>query len=220
MRQPLYEGTIAEVYRLHRDGVGKMDVVQLQTEFDERLYLWEQHYFLEHCLGRYLEVDQQEIAPLWTDGGLQSVAASLAALPRVLIHRDFQSQNVMVMADQPYLIDFQGLRLGLPHYDLASLLYDPYVTLTAAERSELLSYYMGLAEADGSPQEEQEFTRVFYLCAMQRLMQALGAYGYLGLVQNREQFLQYIPVALQSLREICGSQPETAAVCRILKRFE
>ena len=39
---------------------------------------------------------------------------------------------------------------------------------------------------------------------MQRLMQALGAYGFLGLVQEKPQFLAHIPTALASLREVTG----------------
>jgi len=39
---------------------------------------------------------------------------------------------------------------------------------------------------------------------MQRLMQALGAYGFLGLVRGYQDFLQYIPKAVRSLREVSG----------------
>jgi aminoglycoside/choline kinase family phosphotransferase len=91
------------------------------------------------------------------------------------VHRDFQSQNIIIRQGQAYLIDFQGMRPGLAEYDLASLLYDPYVQLSAAERAELLEFYRGEAEIIDPAYEEK-----FRLCAMQRLMQALGAYGYLG----------------------------------------
>jgi hypothetical protein len=37
---------------------------------------------------------------------------------------------------------------------------------------------------------------------MQRLMQALGAYGFLGLVKGSTAFLQHIPAALDSLRSV------------------
>ena len=57
------------------------------------------------------------------------------------MHRDFQSQNIILREGQAYLIDFQGMRPGLAEYDLASLLYDPYVSLTNAERGELKNFY-------------------------------------------------------------------------------
>ena len=37
---------------------------------------------------------------------------------------------------------------------------------------------------------------------MQRLMQALGAYAFLGLVQKNRAFLAHIPAALDSLAEV------------------
>jgi len=43
------------------------------------------------------------------------------------MHRDFQSKNLMIKNEQIFVIDFQGARLGPPSYDLASLLFDPYV---------------------------------------------------------------------------------------------
>ena len=71
------------------------------------------------------------------------------------------------------------MRPGLARYDLASLLYDPYVSLTATERTELLEFYR-----DDGRDQRPGFAENFQLCAMQRLMQALGAYGYLGLVKK------------------------------------
>jgi len=40
------------------------------------------------------------------------------------------------------------------------------------------------------------------LCAMQRLMQALGAYSFLGLIKGHKHFLKYVPDALRSLRAV------------------
>ena len=53
-----------------------------------------------------------------------------------------------------------------------------------------------------------DFDRVFAACAVQRLMQALGAYGFLGLVKNKPEFLAHTPVALASLREVVARVPE------------
>src|SRR5438874_2616209 len=117
---------------------------------------------------------------------------------RVLVHRDFQSQNIIVRGGHAFFIDFQGMRPGLAEYDLASLLFDPYVRFLPAEREELYSYYM---ERRGlSPTRQMRET--LRLCAMQRLMQALGAYGFLGLVKVSQHFLTHVPAALHSLRHL------------------
>jgi aminoglycoside/choline kinase family phosphotransferase len=110
----------------------------------------------------------------------------------------------MIHAGQACLIDFQGMRYGLAQYDLASLLYDPYVALTPSERSGLLAYYKGLLEENGVP-VGSDFDEVFHWCALQRLTQALGAYGFLGLEKNRPDFLAHTPVALRSLLEVAST---------------
>jgi hypothetical protein len=117
------------------------------------------------------------------------------------VHRDFQSQNIIIQNGQANLIDFQGMRPGLAEYDLASLLYDPYVELTEAERAELIAYYRGRQLENGVTIDGDLDLRL-RLCAMQRLMQALGAYGFLGLVKGHKHFLQHIPNALRSLRTV------------------
>ncbi len=130
------------------------------------------------------------------------------SLPRVLVHRDFQSQNIIIRDGQAHLIDFQGMRPGVSKYDLASLLYDPYVHLTETERAELFDVYRTFRERAGWPLRVDD-EEIFRLCAMQRLMQALGAYGNLGLVRGNKSFLNYIPTALASLRSILTAIPGT-----------
>jgi aminoglycoside/choline kinase family phosphotransferase len=144
------------------------------------------------------ESARKELAAL---PALREIAKHLASLPRVLVHRDFQSQNIIIQNSQANLIDFQGMRPGLAEYDLASLLFDPYVELSGAEGSELIDYYRQKQTNNGRI-VHQDFDDVIRLCGMQRLMQALGAYGFLGLVRGHENFLQYIPKAVRSLREI------------------
>ena len=86
----------------------------------------------------------------------------------------------------------------------------PYMPLDATAREELIGAYIEkVVEAGGAV--EEDFRATLDLCAMQRLMQALGAYGYLGLVKERADFLNHIPAALGSLREVLGRIPELEA---------
>ena len=197
VRRAFYESALDEVRKLHRlpEDVCIEMHRHLPAEFNAALYRWEQNYFFENCLGRRFGVDKASIDNVAALPALREIAENLAKRSRVLVHRDFQSQNILVRNGQAYLIDFQGMRPGLAQYDLASVLYDPYVDLTEAERDELLEHYCG-----GKP--DDDFTETLRLCAMQRLMQALGAYGFLGLVKGHQHFLQHIPKAVSSLREV------------------
>ncbi len=203
VRRALYESALDEATKLHRLPPESAQNIQphLAPEFNAALYLWEQNYFLENCLGRYFGLSGQQITALGSLPALQEIAQRLGNLPRVLVHRDFQSQNIIARNGQAYLIDFQGMRPGLAEYDLASLLYDPYVELSDANRNELIEYYWSRRD-DSSPLPE-----IFELCAMQRLMQALGAYGFLGLVKGSKAFLNHIPTAIQSLRSLIERMP-------------
>ena len=84
---------------------------------------------------------------------------------------------------------------------MASLLFDPYVALSAAERDELLATYETKRNGALSPVPD-EFREIYCLCGIQRLMQALGAYGFLGLVKGNKAFLNHIPAAMRSLRHL------------------
>ncbi len=187
----------------------------LPAEFNAALYRWEQRYFFNNCLGRYFTVSESKRKELTALPGLREIAKRLESLPRVLVHRDFQSQNIIIQNRQAKLIDFQGMRPGLAEYDLASLLFDPYVDLSCAERSELISYYRQ-KQADNGRTIDQQLDNTLQLCAMQRLMQALGAYGFLGLVRGHEHFLQYVPRAMRSLREIVAKIDDLKPLASLL----
>ncbi|MEO5720140.1 MAG: phosphotransferase [Chthoniobacterales bacterium] len=212
VRRALYESALAEVTRLHCLPISAADEIRkdFPQEFDAPLYQWEQYYFFEHCLGRCFAVEESERIRLAALPALAEIAERLAALPRVLVHRDFQSQNIIIRDGEAHLIDFQGMRPGLSKYDIAALLYDPYVELKEAEREDLFDLYQAMRNRAGAPlrTDGEELMR---LCAMQRLMQALGAFGYLGLVQGNASFLPHIKPAFASLRglvaKIAGLEP-------------
>ena len=178
---------------------------------DEEAFLWESDYFGLHCVAEYFGVGKL------LDEGWQierrELARELAGFPRVCIHRDFQSENIMVAGDDIRFVDFQGARLGPAGYDLASLLYDPYaevLDIVGIER--LMQYYR--SKTPGFLNE-----RAFNLCAVSRLMQALGAYGNLSLNKGKDWYRQFVPAALKNLATVAGNLKgldtikKIAAVC-------
>jgi len=206
VRCAFYESALDQIVKLHSlpESVCVEMKEHLPAEFNAALYRWEQRYFFQNCLGRYFSVSESKRKELAALPGLREIAKHLASLPRVLVHRDFQSQNIIIKNGQANLIDFQGMRPGLAEYDLASFLYDPYVELAETERTELLTYYRGRQLENGIT-VDGDFDLKLRLCAMQRLMQALGAYGFLGLVKGQKHFLQYTPNALRSLRTVVAT---------------
>ena len=164
--------------------------------FGPDLYRWERNYFRDHFIRDICRIELEPLLERELEAELSALSERIARTRRSLVHRDLQSQNVIIRNGDPFLIDFQGMRFGSPFYDLGSLLCDPYATFTESERNELLSFYYGLSrwDLDWTP-----FQITFWEASVQRLMQALGAYGFLGLEKGFKPFLEHIPSGLRNL---------------------
>ena len=161
--------------------------LNLLPGFDDETWTWERNLFKKHCLGTRFGREMSEDV----ERELEQVAELLEKEPKALVHRDFQSTNVLWKDGDLSLIDFQGMRLGPAAYDLASLVYDPYVTFAEGERRALIALY---AKKSGRP----EIDKVLPFAAVQRLVQCLGAYGRLASV-GQPQFGKHSLPALQNL---------------------
>lgn len=207
-RRELYEATLREGAKIHsitEASLSAADLEELEPAFDEELYEWEQDYFLGHFVRGHLarETTAQEYEE--AHQCLRKLRRTLAREPRCLVHRDFQSQNVMLKDGEAWLVDYQGLRPGLAEYDLASLLFDPYVSLAGTERAHLVDYYCRHRGLDYQAVMER-----LHLCAAQRLMQALGAYANLSRNMGKPHFRQHIPAAVENLSLVCRNEPSLA----------
>ena len=122
-----------------------------------------------------------------------------------LMHRDFQSRNIMIKNDQLYFIDFQASRMGPIQYDLASLLIDPYVQLPQDIQTRLLGYCVEKLQADMNLNADN-FCRCYRYCRLTRNLQILGAFGYLSRVKKKAHFEKYIPAALGTLEKMLSDE--------------
>jgi aminoglycoside/choline kinase family phosphotransferase len=114
--------------------------------------------------------------------------------------------NLKLREGRLWVIDFQGGRFGPPQYDLASLLFDPYVELPRELREELLSSYLeDFRRRTGM--DRSRFLVHFPFVALHRSMQALGAYAFLGRQKGREKFLSFLPAGVRQLEEVLGLVP-------------
>jgi aminoglycoside/choline kinase family phosphotransferase len=215
IRRTLYRETLEIAQRLHSYPLQLFPSgrVKLMESFGPALYGWERDYFRDNFVGSLCGIVLETTPGKQLEEELAGLADRLASGKQSLVHRDLQSQNVMICRQEPYLIDFQGMRFGNPLYDVGSLLCDPYVSFSTAERRELLSYYYNLSKQD---LDWEGFQNAFWEAAAQRLMQALGAYGFLGLIKGLTQYLLHVPAGLLNLRiaaENAASLPRLRALC-------
>lgn len=165
--------------------------LELEKPFDRELYTWEHSLFAEHCLNSRFLLEM----PPAVAAELGQIAEFLSKLPLALVHRDFQSTNILWDGEGKLaIIDYQGMRKGPAAYDLASLLYDPYIELGAGERRALAKLYAKASGNDG-------ILKALPYAACQRLVQCLGAYGRLASV-GQHGFCKYVEPALVNLLEV------------------
>ena len=207
-RRDYYFQAFSQIQRLHSfDAKSIPAYVQLSESYGPRLYKWEHGYFLDNFVFEVCKIKLSSSDTSNLNRELYTLSARMQNIEPCLIHRDFQSQNIMIKNNQPVFIDFQGMRHGNFFYDLGSLICDPYVNFTDEERNELISFYHQLIT---KPVSIDEFTTRFWEASAQRLMQALGAYGFLGLKKNKPDFLKHLHGGIRNLfmaASLCQNLP-------------
>lgn len=206
-RLPYYRSAFEQVDRLFY--VKPAKDFHLMPPFDAAMYRWEQNYFFEHLVEDFLGLDADSLRK---HQAFLDLSERLGTVSRHLVHRDFQSQNLLIKDDKVWLIDFQGLRRGRQEYDLASLIFDPYLDHSENEREQLLTLWEEIAD-------ERPLETLFHECAAQRLMQALGAYG--NIVKNRgdEWYRPHIATAARLLGVVTSGTALEAPLAPVLGKI-
>lgn len=197
----LYRQAIEVLVRFQLEGVRdfKPEFCFDTVRYDTSVMLErESGYFLSAFCRNYMGIaDFLEDLP----AEFRLLAARAARLPAdYLLHRDFQSRNLMIFEGRVRIIDFQGARFGPLAYDLASLLIDPYAALSDVEQRELFSYYLFLLEKHISLDPDQ-FREGYYYMALQRNLQIVGAFAYLAKEKGKTFFQPYLLPALETLKK-------------------
>lgn len=165
--------------------------------FDFAALKWETDYFTENYLKGFKGISE---IPECVKHFYSLIAVSVDAQTKVLMHRDFQSQNIMVRPNSEIaFVDFQGARRGSMFYDVASLLWDPYVCLPVEMVKDFFEYWR--TQYNGAKiYTKEDAWESFIHASLQRVMQAMGAYCFLSKVKGIKKFEQYIEPGKKQLR--------------------
>lgn len=177
--------------------------------FDVPLLMWEFDHFLEYgivarkgkpmCADDYLPIR----------GEFEKIAELLAGQPRVFVHRDYHSRNLMVDGERLGVIDFQDALMGPATYDLASLLRDAYIELDEALIDRLIDRYLdGLVMYRKVWTNRDVFRRLFDLTSIQRNLKAAGRFVYIDCIKGNPKFLADIPRVLNYVKRNLQKYPE------------
>jgi len=212
---------------LYADALAALLTMQSKTrtdglpDYDEALLLREMDLFHDWFLGELLgiELDPAQQS-LWLQTR-QLLVDNALAQPRVFVHRDYHSRNLMVVdRDNPGILDFQDAVFGPITYDLVSLLRDCYIAWPVARVQQLASQYFdyardqGLIDVDGP-----QFLRWFNLMGIQRHLKAIGIFSRLKIRDGKTRYLSDIPRTLGYIEQVSGGEMSMLGLLRLLDQL-
>lgn len=183
------------------DGLPAYDEKRLIDEM-ELLPKW----FLGEHLGFSPSCEQWDVI----EAAFLALAQSALRQPKVFVHRDFHSRNLMCTGDGLALIDFQDAVRGPMTYDLVSLLRDCYIAWSDEQVATWVHVYRteavkaGLTDAD-----EATFTRWFDLMGLQRHIKVLGIFCRLWYRDGKDGYLNDLPLVWQYVQQVGSRYDET-----------
>lgn len=194
-----------EGVRLYRAAIDLLAEFQRAGDCELNAPFTADFFFNELKMARELYVeklmggDGAALEPL-----MRMISDEIARHPYVLCHRDFHGQNIHVVNDTLYLIDYQDLRMGPDTYDVASLLRDRGVARILGDETELelLAHYASVTNAAG------DIRRRYFETLLQRSIKILGTFSAQPILRGRMHYLDFIPATLESIRRCVEELPE------------
>ncbi|MDA3879315.1 MAG: phosphotransferase [Prolixibacteraceae bacterium] len=163
--------------------------------FDRQSIMWDLNYFKYD----FLKITQTDFDEQALEDDFENLANELLKAPTgYFMYRDFQVRNIMYHNEKLWFIDYQGGRKGPLQYDLASILFSPKTGLNNLQRDALLNVYLDKLETIQKV-DRKKFVMHFYLFALARILQAMGAYGLRGIVERKPGFKKSIPASIKNL---------------------
>jgi N-acetylmuramate 1-kinase len=199
----------AEVGRLGSPALAASDRAN-GPALDAERFRYEMSFFLKHFVAGHLRRPNVDRA---LESALFELADRAAKGPTVLCHRDFHSRNLMVRSGDLVMVDIQDARWGPDTYDLASIVRDAYLPIPEKWVGVLVKRFV---DRFGSVENLHSFFERFLLVATQRMIKALGSFGYLAHAKN-PRYLASIGPTVARLRTAMPNHPQTAA---LLERLE
>lgn len=191
-------------------------------EYDRALLLRELELFPEWYLARHLQIELSAAERESLRQVFERILAVNLAEPRVFVHRDYHSRNLMVASPNPGIIDFQDAVYGPLSYDMVSLLRDAYITWDEEQELDWLIAYWERARRAGLPiaADFAAFHCDYEWMGVQRQLKVLGIFARLCHRDGKADYLNDMPRVLAYLRRTCERYDALSPLRRILDRVE
>ncbi len=219
--QKMYRDALAALVQMQgaeTAGLPAYDAARLKQE----LGLFVEWYVTVHC-----KVNLAETALQGLDQVFDLLVTRNAAQPRVLVHRDFHSPNLMYCARPEYganpgILDFQDAVSGPITYDLASLVMDARTTWEEPQQLDWAIRYWELARKTGLPvpTDFADFHQDYEWMGLQRNLRILGVFARLNHRDGKAAYLAHMPRVNQYVRQVAGRYLAFKPLLRILDELD
>jgi len=196
----LYRTAVDQIVRLQEYGTPlvKPTLAAGRLALDAHLFRKELDYFFTHLVLGLRGIQPTARQSEAVETAFQHLCDRLDVEPRVLCHRDYHTRNLLAAGDgRLVVIDHQDARPGPDTYDLASLIYDPYVDFQETLAHECIRQFR---RARGLDEPAAVFAERLDAVAVQRLLKAAGTFAAQSARFGHTFYLAYLPAALARAR--------------------
>jgi hypothetical protein len=221
----LHDETEASLYR---DALAALLVMQTRIDggdlppYDAALLCREMDLFHDWFLGELLGLELDQAQHEAWQSSRQVLVDNALEQPRVFVHRDYHSRNLMkIPRRNPGILDFQDAVHGPVTYDLVSLLRDCYIAWPPARVEALALDYYQAARANGLLEVDSgQFLRWFDLMGAQRHLKAIGIFSRLKIRDRKPGYLKDIPRTLEYLCRVSAAREPLAGLAALVEQLD
>jgi N-acetylmuramate 1-kinase len=214
----LYQQCIEQLIKIHRIKPERYpDSCFRHLAFDHKKLMQEVDFSLKFFCDHFL---QSEIGPKEREvirSTFDNICQKIEHETRVFTHRDYHSRNIMVRGSEISVIDFQDAMMGIPQYDLVSLLDDCYYELNQSNHQYLKDFYWeNFLKNSGHQESLDEFNYLYDLMAIQRTLKAIGSFSYIVTLRNDLRYIKYIGYSFEKLKRFLIKYPKFNSARKVI----
>jgi N-acetylmuramate 1-kinase len=214
---------------LYRDALAALTSIQLASRpgelpsYDEGRLMAEMRLFPDWYIDKHLQATLSAGQKESLESTFRLVLANNLNQPRVFVHRDYHSRNLMLSDPNPGILDFQDAVYGPITYDLVSLFKDAYIAWDEEQVLDwIIRHYWEPARRLGLPVagDFAAFYRDYEWMGVQRHIKVLGIFARLYHRDGKAGYLNDMPLVMRYLRQACERYRELNPVLRLLDAVE
>lgn len=222
--ESLYEDAFDALITLQSKGINLSQDLPI---YDASLLHSEMNLFPDWLLKRHLKVNiESQNYQAWLKA-TDLLAKNALKQPKVYVHRDFHSRNLMITSPKndtgknPGILDYQDALQGSLTYDVVSLIRDCYIVWPEEQVKEWQrQYFLKLCSAGLLKKSEwQGFVQSMDWMGVQRHLKAAGIFARLNYRDGKDGYMKDIPTTLNYIYSVSSQYKELHGMADLVEKI-